>query len=144
MMFPILEISTPRELSRLVDGRSDDEIAAGVAAAGVDRALERVFTGMVKHYLPDRGPRRRTAIEFVIKTDDGPRVRQFVADRERPSWHDGAREAAEVRVEIRLADFLRLVSGRLDGFAALARRKLKVRGNYLMASGIQRWFDLSF
>jgi putative sterol carrier protein len=138
-----LEASTPRELSRLLDGRSDEEITAAVAVAGVDRTLDQVFSGMVSRYLPSSGPRRRSIVEFLVHTEDGPRVRQFVADRERPSWHEGSRESAEVRVEIRLANLLHLVSGRVDAFSALAQRKLKVRGNLLKASGIQKWFDLS-
>jgi putative sterol carrier protein len=138
-----LEASTPRELSRLIEGRSNEEIAAAVAVAGVDRTLDQVFAGMVKRYLPNAGPRRRSTVEFLVKTEEGPRLRQFVADRQRPSWHEGSRESADVRVEIRLPDLLHLVSGRLDAFSAVAQRKLKVRGNLLKASGIQKWFDLS-
>jgi putative sterol carrier protein len=138
-----LGAATPRELSRLIDGRSNEEIAAAVAVAGVDRTLDQVFTGMVSRYLPGSGPWRRSTVEFLVQTEEGPRLRQFVADRQRPSWHEGSRESADVRVEIRLADFLHLVSGRLDAFRALAQRKLKVRGNLLKASGIQKWFDLS-
>lgn len=138
-----LEASTPRELSRLIEGRSDEELAAAVAVAGVDRTLDQVFSGMVNRYRGERGPRRRSTVEFLVQTEEGPRVRQFVADREQPSWHEGSRESAEVRVEIRLVELLHLVSGRLDAFSALAQRKLKVRGNLLKASGIQKWFDLS-
>jgi putative sterol carrier protein len=138
-----LEASTPRELARLIDGRSKEEIAAAIAVAGVDRALDQVFDGMVSRYLPSAGPRWRSVVEFLVQTEEGPRVRQFVADRKQPSWHEGSRESADVRVEMRLADFLQLVSGRLDAFSAVAQRKLKVRGNLLKASGIQKWFDLS-
>ncbi|HYJ09548.1 MAG TPA: SCP2 sterol-binding domain-containing protein [Polyangiaceae bacterium] len=138
-----LQASTPRELARLIEGRSDDEIAAAVAVAGVERTLDQVFSGMVSRYLPRSGPRRRSTVEFLVHTEEGPQLRQFVADRERPSWHEGSRESADVRVEIALANLLHLVSGRLDAFSALAQRKLKVRGNLLKASGIQKWFDLS-
>jgi predicted lipid carrier protein YhbT len=138
-----LEASTPRELSRLLEGRADEEIAAAVAVAGVDRSLDQVFRGMVNRYRGDWGPRRRSTVEFRVQTEEGPRVRQFVADREQPSWHEGSRESADVVVEIRLVELLHLVSGRLDAWSALAQRKLKVRGNLLKASGIQKWFDLS-
>jgi putative sterol carrier protein len=138
-----LDASTPRELSRLIDGRTNEEIAAAVGVAGVDRTLNQVFDGMVSRYLPGSGPWRRSTVEFVVQTEEGPRVRQFVADKRQPSWHEGSRESADVRVEIRLPEFLNLVSGRLDAFSALTQRKLKVRGNLLKASGIQKWFDLS-
>lgn len=137
-----LEASTPRELARLIEGRPDEELAASVAVAGIDRTLDQVFAGMVKRYLPGAGPRRRAVVEFTVQTEAGPRIRQFIVERERPNWHEGSRERADVRIELRLADLLRLVSGRLDAFIALAQKKLKVRGNYLMASGFQRWFDI--
>jgi putative sterol carrier protein len=138
-----LDVSTPQELGRLVSGRSDAELAAGVAVANLNRTLDQVLNGMVGHYLPKKGPGRRAVIEFKVHTDEGPRVYQFVAEPRRPSWHLGAREDAKVKVEIGLPDLLRLVSGRLDGMKGLAQRKLKVRGNLFMASGIQGWFDLS-
>jgi len=143
MVLPLLQASTPQELGRLIDGRSDDEIAIAVASAGIDRALDHVFTGMVSRYVAPRGPRRRKVVEFVVQTETGPRVRQFVARPEGPTWHGDAREPADVRVELRVADFLRLVSGRLNAVTAFAQKKLKVRGSYFMASGIQSWFDFS-
>lgn len=138
-----LDVSTPRQLGRLIEGRSDAEIAAGAAIANLDRALGQVLSGMVEHYLPRKGPGRRAVIEFLVQTEEGLRVFQFVADPQRPAWHAGARESANVKVEIGLPDLLRLVSGRLDGVKAIAQRKLKLRGNVFMASGIQGWFDMS-
>jgi hypothetical protein len=143
MVLPLLQASTPQELGRLIDGRSDHEIAQAVTSAGIDHALDHVFAGMVNRYVGSRGPRRRAVVEFVVLSDAGPRVRQFVARPEGPSWHGDVRERADVRVELRIADFLRLVSGRLHAVAAFAQKKLKVRGNYFMASGIQSWFDFS-
>jgi hypothetical protein len=142
-MLPLLQATTPRELGRLIDGRSDAEIADAVASAGIDRALDHVLAGMVSRYVASRGPRRRKVVEFVVQSDAGPRVRQFVARPEGPTWHADAREPADVRVELRIADFLRLVSGKLLAVTAFAQKKLKVRGSYFMASGIQSWFDLS-
>lgn len=138
-----LDVSTPQQLARLISGRSDAELAAGAAVANLNRTLDQVLSGMVDHYLPKKGPGRRAVVEFKVQTDDGPRVYQFVAEPRQPSWHSGAREDAKVKVEIGLPDLLRLVSGRLDGMKGLAQRKLKVRGNLFMASGIQGWFDLS-
>jgi putative sterol carrier protein len=138
-----LDVSTPQQLGRLIAGRSDAELSAGVAVANLNRTLDQVLSGMVDHYLPKKGPGRRSVIEFKVHTDEGPRVYQFVAEPRQPSWHPGAREDAKVKVEIALPDLLRLVSGRLDGMKGLAQRKLKVRGNLFMASGIQGWFDLS-
>jgi putative sterol carrier protein len=138
-----LEASTPRELAAILDGRSDAEIDAGVAVASVDRSLREVFSGMVQHYKHEKGPRRRSVIEFAVRTEAGPQVYQFTADPQVPSWRLGAGERASVQIELALPALLQLVSGRLDGFKALAQNKLRVRGNLFLASGIQKWFDLS-
>jgi putative sterol carrier protein len=138
-----LNASTPGELAELLADRSDAEIAAGVAVASLDRSLGEVFAGMVANYQHKNGPRVRSVIEFAVSTEAGPKVYQFTADPRVPSWRPGTDEKAAVKIEIGLPDFLRLVSGRLDGFKALAQNRLRLRGNLLMASGIQSWFNLS-
>jgi putative sterol carrier protein len=138
-----LNASTPRELAELLANRSDAEISAGVAVASVDRALREIFSGMVARYQHRNGPRVRSVIEFAVSTEAGPKVYQFTADPRVPSWRSGTEEKAAVKIEVGLPDLLRLASGRLDGFRALAQNKLKLRGNLHVASGIQRWFDIS-
>ncbi len=138
-----LSISTPSELARLIEGRSDAEIDIGTAVTGVDKALDQVFSGMVEHFLPRKGPRKRSVVQFDIQTSDGVRVYQFVADRNGASYHRDEGESANVRLRVELANFLRMVAGKLDAIKALAKGKVKVRGNILLARGVQGWFDMS-
>ncbi|MDH5674371.1 MAG: SCP2 sterol-binding domain-containing protein [Myxococcales bacterium] len=138
-----LSISTPRELARLLSGRSDAEIRAGTSVTGAERALEQVFQGMVEHYLPRKGPRRRAVVEFSIRTDEGDKLYQFSADRGGASYGKGSREKSSVRLMMSLPNFLRMVAGQLGGIEALAQGKVKVRGNILLARGVQSWFDMS-
>jgi putative sterol carrier protein len=137
-----LTISTPRELARLVEGRSDDELDAGVSITGVDAALAQVFVGMVDHYLPHKGPRKRTIVEFSVRTKEGDKVLQFVADGGNSSYHVGTKEKPHVTLMMRMPTFLRIVSGKLDGIIALAQGSIKLRGNILTARNVQGWFDV--
>lgn len=137
-----LTISTPRELARLVEGRSDEELEAGVAITGVDAALDQVFVGMVDHYLSHKGPRKRTVVEFSIRTQVGDKLLQFVADGERSSYHVGSTEKPVVTLLLRMPTFLRIVSGKVDGLIALAQGHIKLRGNILVARNVQGWFDM--
>jgi putative sterol carrier protein len=137
-----LEISTPRELRSLVQGRSDEEIETGIAVTGPDTALRQVFDGMVEHYLPNKGPKKRTVVTFSIRSADRDRLVQFAADQRCGSYHVGEREPASVTLMLHFPTFLRVVSGDLDGILALAQGKLKVRGNILTARAVQGWFDL--
>lgn len=136
-----LDISTPSQLRRLIAGRGDEEIEAGIAVTGTDTALRQIFEGMVDHYLPHKGPRKRTVVEFSVRTSEGDKIYQFVADKE-ASYHEGARESANVTLLLRITTFLRMVSGELDGILALAQGKVKVRGNILVARNVQSWFDM--
>lgn len=137
-----LTISTPRELARLVDGRSDDELDAGVTITGTDLALEQIFTGMVDHYLRHKGPRKRTVVEFSVRTRDGDKVLQFVAGGGHCSYQRGSQEEPHVTLMMRMPTFLRIASGRLDGIRALAQGSIKLRGSLLTARSVQGWFDL--
>lgn len=138
-----LNISKPSELARLIEGRSDVEINIGTSVTGVDKALEQVFRGMLEHYLPRKGPRKRSVVQFEIQSPEGERVYQFIADRSGSTYQKGARESANVKIKVELANFLRMVAGKLDSIKALALGKVKVRGNILLARGVQSWFDLS-
>lgn len=136
-----IDISTPSQLRKLIAGRNDDEIEIGIAVTGIGTAMQQIFDGMVEHYLPHKGPRKRTVVEFSVRTSEGDRVYQFVADDE-PSFHAGSRESAQVTLMLRFPTFLRMVAGELDGIVALAQGKVKLRGNILTARNLQSWFDL--
>ncbi|MCC6640870.1 MAG: SCP2 sterol-binding domain-containing protein [Deltaproteobacteria bacterium] len=137
-----LTISTPRELARLVAGRSDAELDTGLLIAGVDAALEQICAGMVDHYLPHKGPRQRTIVEFSLRTKAGDEILQFVADGGRCSHHRGSREKPHVTLMMRMPTFLRIASGELGGVVALAQGSVKLRGSLLTARTVPGWFDL--
>ncbi|MFW6087277.1 MAG: SCP2 sterol-binding domain-containing protein, partial [Myxococcota bacterium] len=136
------QIATPGELARLIDGRTDAEIEAGVALNGVDRTLEKVFHGMVEHFRPDRAPRKRSVVEFHIRSEQGDRVYQFVAGPDGAAYHAGPTDESHVRVRVLFPDFLRMVAGKLHGIKAFTQGRVKVRGNLLLARKIHNWFDM--
>lgn len=137
-----LTISTPRELARLVEGRSDEVLDSAVAATGVDRVLTQICKGMVEHYRESRGPRKRTIVEFSLRTKDGDRILQFVASGGACSYHQGRHEEPQVTLAMRMPTFLRIASGKLDGIRALAQGSIKLRGSLLTARSVPGWFDL--
>lgn len=137
-----IEISTPSELARLIEGRTDEEIEAGVALNGIDRTLEKVFHGMVEHFRPEQASRKRSVVEFHIRSAEGNRTYQFVAAPAGAAYHTGSREKSNVRIHVRFPDFLRMVAGKLHGIKAFTQGRVKVRGNLLLARKIQDWFDM--
>ena len=137
-----LTISRPSELAKLITGRSDEEVEAGIAITGVDAALAQVFRGMVEYYVPRKGPSKRTVVEFSVRTKQGDRVYQLVVDPKGASFHTGSRDSANVTLMLRTGTFLRIAAGTLDGLVALAQGRIKLRGNLFVARNVQGWFDL--
>lgn len=138
-----LNVSRPSDLARLIRDRTDAEIDAGILVTGVDRALDLVFQGMVDHYLPGKAGNKRAVVQWDFQTPEGPRSYQFVSDRGRCHYLRGCPEKANVRLSASLPNFLRIAAGQLNGIVALARGKIRVHGNILLARSFQGWFDLS-
>jgi putative sterol carrier protein len=138
-----LRVSRPSELARLIRDRTDAEMEAGILVTGVDRALDLVFQGMVDHYLPGKAGKKRAVVQWDFETPEGPRSYQFVSDRGRCHYVRGCPEKANVRLSASLPNFLRIAAGQLNGIVALARGKIRVHGNILLARSFQGWFDLS-
>lgn len=136
-----IHISRPSELRKLLAGRGDAEIEAGVIVTGIDRVLDLIFDGMVDHFLPQKAGRKRAVIQFSVRTDEGDRAYYLDVDRGRCTRTKGTHPSPNVTIMCRLPNFMRLVSGELDGIRALMQGSVRVRGNILLARGLQNWFD---
>jgi len=63
-----LDLSTPEELARLIEGRSDAEIMEAAQITGLERVFEKVFQGMVDHFLPEKAAGHSGVIEWKLLT----------------------------------------------------------------------------
>lgn len=138
-----LDISRPSQLRKLLSGRTDGEIEAGIVVTGLDTALDLVFQGMVDHFLPAKTGRKRVVIQFNVRAQAGDRAYQLCVDRGVCSYQRGEHPKPNATLLLRLPNFLRIVAGELDGIRALMQGQIKVRGNILLARSLQGWFDRS-
>jgi putative sterol carrier protein len=53
----------------------------------------------------------------------------------------GSAESPRVTIKMSVADFVRLITGRLNGMQAFMTGKLKVGGDLFFAQTFQSWFD---
>jgi putative sterol carrier protein len=136
-------IENARELARLLEGRSNEEIDAGIAAIGVDCALDQLFSGLAQRFLPGRGPRKRTTARLIIKTAEGSRTYHVTAERTRMSYSRESVSTADFVLTAELADLLRMGAGKLDAIKAFTCGKIKIGGNFFLAATFPRWFDFS-
>jgi putative sterol carrier protein len=108
---------------------------------GTDNALDKVFQGMVDHFLSEKAGKKRCVIQFSVRTQDGDKLYYLTIDNGDCSYSRGQHRDPNVTLMIRLPNFMRLIAGELDGIMALMQGHLKVKGNILLARSLQSWFD---
>jgi putative sterol carrier protein len=137
------EVGTIEQLTAAVDSMSNEQLTEAIRQqeGGADRVLDQVFEGMRQAFDPAKAAGQAAVVQYEIAAPDGPR--QFlmrVADG-RCQIERGSAENPRVTIRIGLADFLRLVAGRLNGMQAFMSGKLKVSGDLFFAQTYQAWFN---
>jgi putative sterol carrier protein len=134
------DVSKRDALAQLLEGRSDDDINAFAAQAGVETALEQVFQGMQEYFRGDRAQGVGAVVQWDVESLQGAHTYQVKVANGALSWARGAAEPARVTFRMSLPDFLRLVAGTLDGMQAFMSGKLKLAGDMMFAPAVQTWF----
>ena len=135
------DISTPRELGNMIDGKSDAEINEAVTAMGAEGALEKVFDGMSKAFLADKAKGQSAVIQWDITAPSGVLRYQVKVDGGACSYTKGTPDTARVTLTAALPDFLRVITGKLNGQQAFFSGKLKLAGDMMFAMTQENWFD---
>lgn len=134
-------INTPRELAAMIEGRSDAEINEAVAAIGQDSALQKVFEGMTKAFLPDQAKGQTAIIQWDIQAGGSTATYQVKVDGGACSFQKGAPDKPRVTLNAALPDFLRLITGKANGQQMFFSGKLKLAGDMMFAMTQEKWFD---
>jgi len=108
-----------QELAATLEGRSDEEITQGVVAQGADTVLGQIFSGMSE-----------AVHSYQLKIAGG-----------KCELVKGAAGPARVTLTLQAPDFLRLVTGTLNGMQAFMTGKLKLTGDMMFAQVMQGWFE---
>ena len=132
-----------RELAALIEGRSDDEITAGIQSRGAETALDEIFRGMVDAFLPEQAGDKSAVIGYEIKVGAGTYAYQLKIAGGRCEMVRGAPHPARTTLQLAVPDFLRLISGKLNGMMAFMTGRLKLRGDMMFAQTMQGWFRQS-
>jgi putative sterol carrier protein len=136
------EVGTIEQLTAAVDAMSNEQLSEAVRSqeGGSDRVLDQVFEGMRQAFDPAKAAGQEAVVQYEIATPDGPRgYVMHVADGQ-CRIERGIADSPRVTIRIGLADFLRLVAGRLNGMQAFMSGKLKVSGDLFFAQTYQAWF----
>jgi putative sterol carrier protein len=130
------------EFEQVLSGRSDDEILAWVdSVGGSDATLEQAFWGMKEAFQAERAGGQAAVIRWQVTTPECALVTYEleVLDGE-CTLSRGAHLDPDVVLRLELADFLRLVTGCLDGVDAFRAGRLCIIGDMALARVLAEWF----
>ena len=130
-----------QELAATLEGRSDEEITQGIVAQGADTVLHQIFAGMCEAFLPDKAGSQSAVIQYDVNVGGTTHSYQLKVAGGKCELVKGAAGPARVTLALQAADFLRLVTGKLNGMQAFMTGKLKLTGDMMFAQVMQGWFE---
>ena len=134
------EIGSREELAAMIEGKNDEEINASVAERGTDKVLGKIFEYMSTQFQPERASGQSAVIGWDITAPDGTHSYQLKVADGTCVAQEGTPEPARVTLGMALPDFLRFITGQLDGMQAFMTGKLKLSGDMMFAQSMQAWF----
>ena len=128
-------------LEQTVKDRSDDEILQLLKdSGGVEQTLDMTFEGMKEALKPEAA---QDCIIGYSLTEGGNTYNYAVIIKDKTCTYE-KREPSDARVPLGMSvpDYLRLISGNLDGMQAFMQGKLKLQGDMMFAQQIQTMFGV--
>src|SRR5438105_12731973 len=135
------DIGSRDELAAMIEGKSDDEINAGVAERGTEKVLGQIFEYMATRFQPDKAAGQSAVVGWDITAPDGKHSYQLKVDDGTCTVVQGTPDPARVTLMMALPDFLRFLTGALDGMQAFMTGKLQLAGDMMFAQSMQVWFS---
>lgn len=137
---PLL-ITTRDELTEFLRVHNESEINETALRAGVAEVLARVFGQMGRDFDPANGPSGEVVVQWDIRGPDGQVYAWQIAARpDACTVAAGTPKTPKVTLRMSLVTFLRLVTGLTSGLKALSTGKLKLKGDLMLATSIDKWF----
>lgn len=130
-------VRVQRAQRRIVESMSDRWLERIV---GSRLGMRLLFAAMERMYRPDRAGGFRGEIEFELTTPRGANKWTVTCGEDSAISRPGASGEPALRVRGRLADFLRVGTGELDGPAAVLGGKLGVQGDFGLAMRLSEMF----
>ena len=137
------DIGSRDELAAMIEGKSDDEINAGVAERGTEKVLGQILAYMATRFVPERAGGQSAVIGWDVTSPEGTHQYQLKVADGTCTAVSGSAEPARVTLGMALPDFLRFLTGKIDGMQAFMTGKLKLSGDMMFAQSMQSWFASS-
>lgn len=128
-------------LAEMVKDKSDEEIAAGVeAGGGAETVLGQIFDAMAGAFDPEKAAGQEAVIQWDITNGDETLHYTLVVADGKCELKKEPGDNPRVTMEMSLPNYLRLITGNLDGMQAFMSGQLKITGDMMFAQVFQGWF----
>jgi putative sterol carrier protein len=132
------------ELVAAVDRyHGNDELVSAIQGSpgGLDGFLDQVFAGMSASFSPQKAAGQQATVQYELDTPEGPRPYAMRIADGQCQVERGTAESPRVTIKMGVGDFVRLITGKLNGMQAFMTGKLKVSGDLFFAQTFQSWFE---
>lgn len=128
-------------LQEAVKGKSDEEIMETVGnLGGTEPLLDMTFEGMKGALNADKA--QDCIIGYELTDADKTYAYAVIIKGSECTYEKRDPSDARVTLGLSVSDYLRLISGELDGMQAFMQGKLKLKGDMMFAQQIQGMFGL--
>src|SRR5438105_11979717 len=108
------DIGSRDELAAMIEGKSDDEINAGVAERGTEKVLGQILAYMATRFVPERAGGQSAVIGWDVTSPEGTHQYQLKVADGTCTAVSGSAEPARVRLGLALPGFLRFLRAKVD------------------------------
>lgn len=137
------QVNSAAALGELVGTASDEDINKFITDSGPDTVYTQIFDQMAARFLPEKAAGKTAVIQYEISAPEGPVIYQVDVHDGTCTTSKGGDKEPTVTLLLSQPDFLRLISGKLNGMQAFMSGKLKLKGDMMLAQTMQGWFDQS-
>jgi 2,4-dienoyl-CoA reductase-like NADH-dependent reductase (Old Yellow Enzyme family)/putative sterol carrier protein/thioredoxin reductase len=130
---------SPEEFKQLFTGKTDEEILA-VAKGNEETLLDGVFDSMKAAFDPSQASGQSAVIQYAIDSPAGEMNYQLNVENGVCELTKGPAENPRVTLALSLPNFLRMITGELNGMQAFTSGKLKITGDLMFSQNLASWF----
>ena len=132
---------SPDEFNEAFTGKTDEEIIA-LTQGNEEALLDGVFDGMQAAFNPGAAADDSAVIQYTIDSRAGEMSYQLIVADGACTLAKGPAEDPRVTLAFNLPNFLRMVTGELNGMQAFTTGKLKITGDLMFSQKLAAWFSV--
>ncbi len=131
---------SPNEFKKLFTAKTNEEILT-LTKGNEETLLDGVFDAMKAGFNPSKAAGQSAVIQYIIDSPAGEMHYHLNVEEGACGLAKGPAENPRVTLAFSLPNFLRMVTGELNGMQAFTSGKLKITGDLMFSQVLATWFS---